>query len=77
MRLLHPARLAVLPLAAAMALSACGAEPEETTLETDTVDQSGGELIVSEADPEAVPVDTPDTPMTPVPVDEGTAAPAQ
>lgn len=64
---------AALPLAAAFALAACGGEPEQTTYETDATDVGGGELIVSEPDPDAVPVDTPDTPMTNVP-DEGAAA---
>lgn len=70
----------LLPLAAALvlplALAACGGQEEETEFATDTVDQSGGELIVSEQDPNAVPVDTPDTPMTPVPEGAGTPTPA-
>ena len=56
-----------LPLAAAFALAACGAEPEETAYEGDATDEGGGELIVTQPDPDAVPVDTPDTPMTNVP----------
>ena len=56
-----------LPLAAAFALAACGAEPEETAYEVDATDEGGGELIVTQPDPDAVPVDTPDTPMTNVP----------
>ena len=75
--LLPRARLAILPLAAALTLAACGGEPEETTLTTDIEDQSGGELIVTEVDPAAIPVDTPDTVMTPVPVEEASAAPAE
>ena len=63
------------PALAALALAACGAaEEEEVVSEADVEDVSGGELIVSEEDPDAVPVDTPDTPMTPVPVDEEEAA---
>ena len=63
------------PALAALALAACGAaEEEEVVYEADVEDVSGGELIVSEEDPDAVPVDTPDTPMTPVPVDEEEAA---
>ncbi len=61
---------AVLPLAGALALAACGGEAEETTYETDVVDESGGELIVT--DPEAPAVEDqqiPETPMTPVPPD--------
>lgn len=55
-----------LPLAAALGLAAC-AEPEEETYTTDVEDQSGGELIVEERDPDAVPADVPDVPMTPIP----------
>ena len=36
-------------------------------------DEGGGELIVTQPDPDAVPVDTPDTPMTNVP-EEGVPA---
>jgi hypothetical protein len=61
-------RLALLPLAAAFALAACGGEPEEPTLEAGMDDTGGGELIVTEEDPAAVPVELPETPMTPVPV---------
>ena len=64
---------AALPLAAAFALAACGAEPEEPTYEVDVTDEGGGELIVTQPDPDAVPVDTPDTPMTNVP-EEGAPA---
>ncbi len=66
---------ALLPLGAALAftLAACSAE-EEPTYETDVEDVSGGELIVTEDDPEAVDVDLPDTEMTPVPEGEEAAA---
>ncbi|MBX7494907.1 hypothetical protein K3172_03430 [Qipengyuania sp. 6B39] len=57
---------AVLPLAAALSLAACG-EPADTTYEADATDEGGGELIVSDVDPAAAPVDAPDTPMTNVP----------
>ena len=60
---------AAITLTAALCLAACG-EPEETTYEVDAVDQSGGELIVTDEDPDAVPVDTPDTAMTPAPTEE-------
>lgn len=63
-----------LTLAASFALAACGGEPEETTYEADATDVGGGELIVTEEDPAAVPVDTPDTPMTNVPDEEAAAA---
>jgi len=64
---------ALLPLPAALlfALAACG-EAEEPTYETDVVDESGGELIVNEPDPDAVPVDLPETEMTPVVEDRAT-----
>ncbi len=68
---------ATLPLAAAFALAACGAEPEETAYEVDATDEGGGELIVTQPDPDAVPVDTPDTPMTNVPEEGAPADEAQ
>ncbi len=55
---------AALPLLAALALGACA--KEEPTYEADVTDESGGEMVVSDVDPDAVPVDTPDTEMTPV-----------
>ena len=58
-----------LPLAAMLGLAACS-QADEKTYEADAVDQSGGELIVNDEDPNAVPVDTPDTAMTPVPTEE-------
>lgn len=58
--------LATLPAVLLMALAACG-EPEERTYEADVTDESGGDLIVSTPDPDAVPVDTPDVEMTNVP----------
>ena len=57
----------ILPLGAALALAACGGEAQEPTYEADAEDMSGGELIVTEEDPEAVPVDLPETEMTNVP----------
>ncbi|MBT2134825.1 hypothetical protein KK137_10805 [Croceibacterium sp. LX-88] len=68
------------PLAATCALAACGQDKTERTFTTDTQDKSGGELIVTEQDPNAVQVNTPDTPMTNVPPGEtpsptGTASP--
>ncbi len=59
----------------APALAGCG-EPEEKTYVTDTVDKSGGELIVRDADEPSIPVNVPETPMTNVPVGEDTPAPA-
>ena len=72
-----PTRLATYahPLAAALALAAC-AEPEDTAYEVDATDEGGGELIVAEQQPEAVEVDTPDTPMTNVP-EEDAEVPAE
>lgn len=63
---------ALLALGGAVLLTAC-AEQEEKTYEVDATDESGGELIVSDVDPEAVPVDTPDTEMTNVIPEEDTA----
>lgn len=67
-----------LPLLAVLPLAACGSsEPEPANLEPDVEDISGGELIVTEETP-AVPVDLPETPMTPVPetpVPEASASP--
>ena len=64
-----------LPLAAALALAAC-AESEDPTYEVDATDEGGGELIVAEQQPDAVEVDTPDTPMTNVP-EEDAEVPAE
>lgn len=55
----------LLPGAFALALAACQAE--EPTYEADAEDLSGGELVVSPEDPDAVAVDLPETPMTPAP----------
>jgi len=71
------ARLFLIPLAAAFALGACSAEPEEPTYATDTEDMSGGELIVNQEDAAAVPVDLPETEMTSVPVDEAAPPPTE
>lgn len=62
---------ALATLSGAMLLAACGGAPEEKTYEVDATDESGGELIVSDVDPETVPVDTPDTEMVNVPAEEG------
>ena len=51
-------------------LGRVGARLERGRPEADAVDESGGELIVTDEDPDAVPVDTPDTPMTNVPPEE-------
>lgn len=68
---------ALLPLAGAFALAACGGDAEEPTYETDVVDESGGELIVTDPEAEGVDVQLPETPMTAVPPagDEPTATP--
>ena len=60
--------LATLPAVLLLGLAACS-EPEERTYEVDATDESGGELIASTPDPDAVPVDTPDVEMTNVPQD--------
>ncbi len=64
---------ALLPLSAALLLSlaACG-DAEDTTVEPDVEDVSGGELIVTEQTP-AVPVDLPETEMTNVPPETATS----
>lgn len=63
-----PSPKALLPLPAALllALAACD-NPDEPTYEAGAEDLSGSELIVTEEDPDAVPVDVPDIEMTPVP----------
>lgn len=73
-------RYLAIPIAAILSLgiAACSGEQEreEKTYEVRTKDLGGGELIAREVDPNEVPVDLPDTPMTPVPegVDEGADA---
>ncbi len=66
---------ALLPLSAAMllGLAACG-DAEDTTVEPDVEDVSGGEMIVTEQTP-AVPVDVPETEMTPVAPETPAATP--
>ena len=64
-----------LPMLGLFALVACG-QPAETTYETDVVDESGGELIVTQPDPNAVPVDLPETEMTNVPAADGDELPS-
>lgn len=60
-----------LPLSAALALAACGSSEEPAadqtpaTYSTDVEDLSGGEIIATEEDPNAVPVELPETPMVP------------
>lgn len=70
---------ALLPLSAAfiLSLSACSqAEEENETYVAGVEDAGGGDLIVSEPDPNAVPVDVPETPMTPVPSGSESPSPA-
>lgn len=55
--------------AAIFGLAACGEPPAEEYV-TDVTDESGGELIVEDADQEGVDVNLPETPMTNVPVEE-------
>jgi hypothetical protein len=61
----------VLTAGAVLGLAACAPE-QPTEYETDTVDESGGELIVEDANPEGVDVELPETEMTPVPTEEPT-----
>ena len=75
MTFLRTASRALFPLAGALALAACG-DSEDATYETNVVDESGGELIVTDPEAEAVDVELPETPMTPVPADEEAAAEA-
>ncbi|MEZ5743804.1 MAG: hypothetical protein R3D89_08770 [Sphingomonadaceae bacterium] len=63
-----------LAASAALLLAACGSE-DATTYEADAVDESGGELIVEDADAPGVDVNLPETEMTNVPA-EGEAAEA-
>ena len=58
-----------LTLTAGLSLAACG-EAEEPTYEVDATDESGGELIVADEDPEGVAVDLPETEMTNVPPEQ-------
>ena len=68
----------LLPLAAALALAACGGEEAEPAYETDVVDESGGELIVADPDAPAVEdVTVPETEMTNVPPGKAEATPAE
>lgn len=67
----------ILPLGAALALAACGGEPEKTTYKADVTDEGGGDLVVTQENPDEVKVKTPDTPMTSVPADGATATPAE
>lgn len=68
---------ALLCAAAALALAACDQAKDETTYEADAEDLGGGELQVADPDPDAVPVDVPETEMTNVPLQEGEPAPEQ
>lgn len=63
MKMIRLAATATLPIAAAMALSACGSS-EEPEYEADATTQDGSELIVNDVDPNAAPVDLPETEMT-------------
>ena len=76
MPMTHAFAKTLLPAAAMLTLAACGGQDEsQEPYEAGATDVSGGELIVSTPDPNAVPVRLPETPMTPVPVDTATAVP--
>ena len=60
---------AVLAGSLALGLAAC-AEEAPKQYEVDAVDKSGGELIVTEPNPDEVPVTLPETPMKNVPETE-------
>lgn len=66
--------LRLLPLAAALALAACGGEEAEPAYEAGVTDESGGELIVTDPDAPAVEdLKVPETEMTNVPPGEADA----
>ncbi len=65
-----------LAVGAALAVAACNQAQEEKAYEADVVDESGGELIVTQPDPDAVPVDLPETEMTNVPASDEGGAPS-
>ena len=52
-----------LSLVASLAVAACS-QAQERSYEVDATDESGGDLIVTEVDPDAVPVDLPEVEMT-------------
>lgn len=62
-----------LALVASLAVAACN-QAQERKYEAGAEDRSGGELIVSQEDPDAVPVELPETEMTSVPAAEGESA---
>jgi len=67
-----------LPLAVLLPLAACGgSDPEPANVETDVEDISGGEMMVPDETSAEVPVDLPETPMTPVPDASASTAPAE
>lgn len=51
-------------------------QEDDPTYEVGVTDAGGGELIASEPDPNAVPVQVPETPMTNVPPDAENQPPA-
>lgn len=57
----------------AFALSLAACQADEPTTEVDAEDMSGGELITTPVDAEGVDVNLPETPMTPVMVEEADA----
>lgn len=62
---------ALLAISALLSVTACSKKPTEYT--TDVKDESGGQLIVEDANSPGVPVNLPDTPMTNVPPSEAAA----
>jgi ABC-type glycerol-3-phosphate transport system substrate-binding protein len=67
---------AVLASAALLGVAACGGEEAPAEYEADVTDESGGELVVEDADAEADAVDVtlPETEMTSVPPEDAQAA---
>lgn len=62
-------------LAGALALGACG-KKEEPSYTADATDESGGQLQVTDQSSEGVPVNVPETAMTPAPDAAASSAPA-
>jgi len=70
-RMIRRSLAGVLVLTAGLALAACGGDEAEPTYEAGVTDASGGELIVTDPSETGVPVKLPETPMTPVPPEQG------
>lgn len=71
-------RLAPLAFAAgaALTLAACD-NTADKSYEADITDESGGDMIVTDATATGVPVEVPESEMTMVPLDEASATPEE